>query len=156
MKSIALGADHAGYSLKEAIKKLLAEMGFEIKDFGVFNDNPCDYPDKAYEVAVAVAEKKYDAGILFCGTGIGQDIVANKVPGIRAALCLNPFMAQMSRSHNDANILVLAGRILNVEEAKQIAGIWVKTPFSNEERHVRRLKKIGEIEKKILKERGAK
>lgn len=140
---IAIGSDHAGFKLKEQIKSFLKELKYKYKDFGVHTDKiSSDYPDVAFKVAkyVSGGESKY--GILICGTGIGMSIAANKVKGIRAALCYNKKTAELSKAHNNANILTLGARILSVNQAKEIVKEWLKTPFSKESRHIRRIKKI--------------
>ncbi|MBC7346955.1 MAG: ribose 5-phosphate isomerase B [Clostridia bacterium] len=144
---IALGSDHAGYSLKEEIKAYLAEQGIGYQDFGTFDTTAVDYPDFALMVAEAVAGRQYDCGILTCGTGIGVTIAANKVPGIRAALCHDTFSARASREHNDANILTLGGRVIGPGLAREIVSVWLAAKFAGG-RHRRRLEKICAIEKK--------
>ena len=148
---IAIGSDHAGWEIKNRLIRHLREKGYLIKDFGCDNGNACDYPDFGLLVAEAVSRGEYERGILICGAGIGMSLVANKVPGVRAALCLNPFMAKVSREHNDANILILPGRIASPEESEELAIIFLETEFSEEERHVRRLAKLKEIERKYFK-----
>lgn len=145
---LALGADHGGYRLKEEIKKYLEELNVEYTDYGTNNTESVDYPEYGVKVAEAVAKGKEDKGILFCTTGVGMSVVANKVPGIRAACCLDPVMAEYSRSHNDTNVLVLAGKFTDSEKVKGIVKKWLDTPFSEEERHVRRISAIKEVEKK--------
>lgn len=142
---IALGSDHGGYHLKETIKKYLSEQGIASHDFGAFNAESTDYPDYAYKVAVAVAGGEYDRGILCCGTGIGVCIVANKVPGIRAALCHDTFSARAAREHNDANILAMGERVIGPGLAVDIVATWLAAEFSGG-RHARRLEKISAIE----------
>jgi len=139
---IAVGSDHAGYKLKEEVVDLLRTDGYDFKDFGTFNEDSVDYPDVAREVAEAVTSGDYDRGILVCGTGIGMCITANKVPGIRAALCFEQYMAKVAREHNDANILVLGGRTTGVEIAKEIVRVWLNTSFDPKSRHARRVAKI--------------
>ena len=145
---LALGADHGGYRLKEEIKKFLREINVKYTDYGTNSTESVDYPEYGLKVAEAVAGGKEDMGILFCTTGIGMSVVANKVPGVRAALCLDPAMAGCSRSHNDANVLVFAGRFTPPEKAKEMVKIWLETKFSGEERHARRISAIREVEKK--------
>lgn len=140
---IAIGADHGGFDYKEEIIKLLKNKGYEIKDFGTYTNESCDYPVIAKEVAEEVSKGNYDRGILICGTGIGMSIVANKVKGIRAALCSDTFSAKATREHNNSNILCLGARVIGNKLAEDIVKIWLDTPFSNEERHIRR---IGMIE----------
>lgn len=144
---IALGSDHGGYYLKEEIKKFLEEQGFEYHDFGSFSPEAVDYPDFAQQVAEAVARGEYERGILCCGTGIGVAIAANKVPGIRAALCHDTFSARASREHNDANILTLGGRVIGPGLAREIVITWLKAEFTGG-RHARRVAKITALEGK--------
>jgi len=143
LTKIALGADHGGYQLKEEIKKWLSERKeqYEVKDFGTFSTDSCDYPDIAKPVAEAVAAGECALGILVCGTGIGVSIVANKIPGIRAALCGDTFSAKASREHNDANILTLGERVIGRGLALEIVEAWLTTPFAGG-RHQRRVDKI--------------
>ncbi len=142
---IALACDHGGFRLKEVIKKYLESKGIEFIDYGTFNEDSVDYPDFALKAAKGIVNGEADRGIFICGTGIGISIAANKVPGIRAALCYNLFAAEMSRRHNDANVLALGGRVIGDELAKAIVDTWLKTPFEGG-RHERRIKKIEEIE----------
>jgi len=143
---VALGSDHAGFELKETMKQVLEEMGVEYDDLGTHSNERVDYVPYGKEVAQRVAEGNYDRGILFCGSGIGMSIVANKIAGIRAALCHEPFTARLSRQHNDANVLVLAGRITAPEMAGEIIRVWLTTSFAGG-RHQRRLDQIKELEK---------
>ena len=139
---IAIGADHGGFELKRAIIKHLTKRGFEFKDFGTDSPVSCDYPDYGRAVAEAVAAGQCDRGILICGTGIGISISANKVKGIRAAVCTDCFMAEATRSHNDANILALGARVVGEGLALKIVDTFLDTEFSNDERHIRRIEKI--------------
>ncbi len=142
-----IGADHAGFYLKRELKKYLAELGYEFEDLGNKELDPQDdYPDFALTVGKKVVETE-GKGILICATGLGMAIAANKITGIRAAVCWNDFTALQSREHNDTNILCLAGKALDTETAKKITRVWLETEFSGEERHRRRLGKIGEMEK---------
>lgn len=136
---IALGSDHGGYGLKQEIKKHLEELGVEFRDYGCDSEESCDYPVFGKAVAEAVANGECEQGILICGTGIGMSIVANKVPGIRAALCHDCFSAQMTREHNDANILAMGARVIGAGHAVKIVDTFINTPFSNDERHIRRI-----------------
>ena len=145
---VAVGSDHAGYSLKEEIVRFLSESGVDFTDFGVFSPERADYPDTGAPVAEAVARGEFDRGILICYTGVGMSIVANKVPGIRAALCGDSGCATLTREHNDSNVLVLSARATPPETAREIAKTWLSTSFPGEERHSNRVRKIGEIEKK--------
>ena len=146
MHSVALGADHAGWELKEALKAWLMDAGCQVLDFGTHGPDSVDYPDYALQVAEAVTVGKVERGVLVCGTGIGMTIAANKVPGIRAALCGDVFTARMSREHNDANVLALAGRLTGRETGLEILRAWLDTPFAGG-RHARRVDKIGELER---------
>ncbi len=148
---IAIGCDHAAVTLKETIKKHLKEQGFEVEDFGCFSSESVDYSDYALKVAEAVALGKCDKGILICGTGIGMSIAANKVKGIRCAHCSDTFSAKATRLHNDANVLALGERVLGVGLALEIVDCFMNTPFSGEERHIRRINKISAIEEKYFK-----
>jgi len=143
---IALGADHAGYQLKDQIKQHLAAKGFELRDEGTSSPESVDYPDFARAVAHDVSERHADLGILVCGSGIGMAIAANKVDGIRAANVTSQLEAQLSREHNNANVLALGARILQPEEALRIVDTWLATPFAGG-RHERRVEKIAAIEK---------
>ena len=148
---VALGSDHGGYQLKENLKEYLKELNVEYIDFGCENEKFVDYPDIGFKVAIEVKNGKCDRGILICGTGIGMSIVANKVKGIRAALCHNELTARYSREHNDANILVLGGRVIGSGLAREIVKVWLNTKFSQEKRHINRLNKIKQEEDKIYK-----
>lgn len=150
MKKIALGSDHAGYELKEHIKNVLFDAGYDVSDFGTDSEVSVDYPYFGFEVAKAVSEKRADAGILICGTGIGMSIVANKVKGIRASLVSDLFTAVQSRKHTDANVLVLGGRVIGKGLAEEIVKAWLSTPFEGG-RHEKRLERIIEWEKEHLK-----
>lgn len=143
---IAIGCDHAGLGLKKEIVSLLTEMSVRVQDFGCSDTWPVDYPDVARPVAEAVAAGDFARGILICGTGIGMCISANKVKGIRAALCHDIFSAHSSREHNDANVLCLGQRVIGVGPAQDIVKAWLAADFSGEERHGRRIQKISEIE----------
>ena len=144
----AIGCDHAGVGLKNEILPILEELAIEWKNFGTDSEESVDYPDFGERVAEEVSKGNFDRGILICGTGIGMSIVANKFPGIRAALCNDAYSAKMSRLHNDANVLILPGRVIDNEAAKIIVKIWFSTPFEGG-RHQRRLDKIKAIEAKV-------
>lgn len=146
--NIAIGSDHAGFPLKERIKAHLSAIGHQCRDFGTYSDASTDYPDYGLPAAEAVAKGDVDRGILICGTGIGMSVVANKVPGIVAALCTSTEMADLSRRHNNANILTLGGRITSEEEALKIVEVWLHTPFEGG-RHARRVGKIRTYEEQI-------
>ena len=141
---IAIGSDHAGFEMKEAIKSAFPEI--EFVDFGTNSTESMDYPDTGYPAAKAVAEGKCDKGILICGSGIGMSITANKVSGIRAALCGNTDIARLSRLHNDSNILVLAGRFTAIPYAIDITKVWLNTSFEGK-RHLNRINKIHQGER---------
>lgn len=147
---IAVGCDHGGLNLKNEIIKHLNSKNIETKDFGTYTSESCDYPDIAKEVAEKVAEKEFDFGILVCGTGIGISIAANKVPGIRAALCHDTFSAHATREHNNANILTLGERVVGVGLGLDIVDTFLNSTFQGD-RHQRRIDKITEIEKKYSK-----
>jgi len=145
---IVIGADHGGFKLKEPLMKFLRSKGHAVKDVGTFSSQNCDYPLIGYELAKLVGSRKFPRGILICKTGIGMSIVANKVKGVRAALCDRPDIARSSRAHNDANILVFATNIVSVEKAKKITQVWLSSRHVGG-RHGRRVKQIKEIEKLI-------
>src|SRR3990172_11991715 len=147
---VALGCDHGGLELKLVYEGVLKSLGVEVLDMGAMGEESVDYPDFAAKVAEAVSTGAADRGVAVCGTGIGMAIVANKYPNVRAALCHDAFTARMSRAHNDANILVLGGRVTGREVAVEILKLWLATPFEGG-RHQRRLDKIAEIEKKVCK-----
>lgn len=147
---IAIGSDHGGLDLKEAIKPFLIEEGHQVVDYGTHTKDSCDYPVYGEHVAEAVSSGECDRGIAICGTGLGISMAVNKVPGIRGALCTNEFMAEMSRAHNDANILVLGARVLGEGLAMRIVKTWLETEFEGG-RHQRRLDEIQTIEKKYSK-----
>ncbi len=146
---IAIGSDHAGLEMKKEVIAVLKQMGHEYRDFGTDTPQSVDYPDFGEMVSHAVSQGRAERGILICGTGIGMSIVANKFRNIRAALCNELFSARMSRLHNDANILVLGGRIIGKDLATEIVKTWMVTPFEGG-RHENRLKKIQLIEKKTI------
>lgn len=136
---VAIGSDHGGFDLKERIISYLTEKGYEMDDKGCFDKSSCDYPIYGRAVATAVAQKEADMGIVICTTGIGISMVANKVEGARCALCTNGLMAKMTRLHNDANVLALGANIVGPGLAEEIVDIFLTTPFSAEEKHIRRV-----------------
>lgn len=140
---IYLGSDHAGFEMKAEFKKFLGGKSIKFVDLGAFSTDAVDYPDIAREVCEKIIDEKGSLGVLICGTGIGMSMAANKHPGIRAALCTSVEMAQMSRQHNDANVLCLGARIMAMDLAVQVLDTFLNTSFSNEERHVKRIEKIG-------------
>lgn len=139
---VAIGCDHGGFELKQEILAFLDKKEIEYKDFGCYDTASVDYPEYARKVAYAILDGTCDKGILICGTGIGISIAANKIPGIRAALCTDCFCAQATREHNDANILALGGRVVGPGLATKIVETFLETPFSNDERHIRRINLI--------------
>jgi ribose 5-phosphate isomerase B len=142
---IVIGSDHGGLEMKEVVKAALASRGMAVEDYGTENGDSVDYPDFAEKVAAAVSRGDVELGILVCGTGIGMSIVANKFPGVRAALATDEFMAQMAKEHNNANILVLGGRVLTKELATKMVNVWLDTAYEGG-RHQRRLDKIDQVE----------
>ena len=142
---IAIGCDHRGYEAKKRLLNFLGQLGHEIVDVGTEGSDSVDYPDFALDVAKAVGDGRVDRGILICGTGIGMCMAANKVPGVRAALCGDLYTARMSREHNDANVLVLGGRLMGADMAADILQAWLQTDFAAG-RHARRVEKIADIE----------
>ena len=143
---IAIGSDHGGYELKEIIKNFLIENNYEVKDFGVNNPDSVDYPDIAHPLCMSIINNESEKGILICGTGIGISIAANKIKGIRAALCGDCYSAKMSRAHNNANVLALGGRVTGPGLAIEIVKIWLSTDFIGQ-RHETRVDKIHMLEK---------
>lgn len=145
---IYIGSDHGGYEMKNTLREYLRKGGADVVDLGCFSEDSVDYPDIAREVAEKVVENEGARGVLVCGTGIGMQISANKVPGIRATVATDEHMAEMSRRHNDANIITLGGRTTDIELAKKIVDKFLSTEFeAKEERHARRVAKMGEIGK---------
>jgi ribose 5-phosphate isomerase B len=148
---IGLASDHGGFELKEAVKAFLKSIGAEPIDLGTFSEDSVDYPDFAAQVAEKVSTGRFERGILICGTGIGMSIAANKFRGVRAALVNDLYSSRFSREHTDANILVMGGRVVGKDVAKEIVRIWLETPFAGG-RHQRRLEKIEAFEKENFKE----
>ena len=150
MSKVAIGCDHGGIVLKDAVVSVLTDLGAEIVDFGTMDDTSVDYPEYGLKVAEAVAEGKCDLGVVMCGTGIGISISCNKVPGIRCALVTNEFMATATKNHNNANIISLGGRVISPDEAKAIVKAWYTAEYEGG-RHQRRLDMIADIERKYNK-----
>ncbi len=148
---IALASDHGGLALKNAVKAFLEEKGYEVKDFGTSTENSCDYPDFALPAAESVAAGECERGVFVCTTGIGISIAANKVKGIRCALCTDATCARLTREHNDANVLALGGGIVGKNLALDIVETFLTTEFSALEKHQRRIDKIAAIEQKYMK-----
>lgn len=144
---IAVACDHGAYEYKEIVKKMLREMGHEVEDFGTNSTESVDYPDYAGPAAQSVADGKNERGIVICGTGIGVSITANKIKGIRCALCSDPVSAKLTREHNDSNVLAMGQRIIGEELMKEIVRVWINTEFSHDERHQRRIDKLMKLEK---------
>ncbi|HID20779.1 MAG TPA: ribose 5-phosphate isomerase B [Planctomycetaceae bacterium] len=142
---LALGSDFVGYALKEGLKSFLAQRGIEVVDYGTDSEEPCDYPIFARRVAEAVARGECDQGVLVCGTGIGMSIAANKVRGVRCALCHDIFTARLARQHNDANILALGARVVSLPHAEQIVAAWLDEEYEGG-RHDPRLRMIAEMQ----------
>ena len=143
---VVIASDHAGYEAKKQLVDYLQRKGFSVADFGANSTESCDYPDFAYAAAIAVSKGEFDRGILICGTGVGISIAANKVKGIRCALCYNEFCAEFSRRHNDAQIMAMGARTIPVETMKTLADIFLTTDFEGG-RHSRRVNKISAIER---------
>ena len=150
MTKVAIGCDHGGIVLKDAVISVLTELGAEIMDFGTTSDQSVDYPEYGLKVAEAVSESRCDLGVVMCGTGIGISISANKVPGVRCALVTNEFMATATKNHNNANVLALGGRVLTPDEAKALVRAWYTAEYEGG-RHQKRLDLITAIEKKYMK-----
>jgi ribose 5-phosphate isomerase B len=142
-----MGADHAGFALKEKMRAYLVSRGYEVDDQGPFSTDPVDYPDLAEKVAVRVASREAGFGVLVCGSGLGMAIVANKVPGIRAATCNDTLSAHFARAHNDANVLAMGGRLVDPATAEKILDVWLSSQFEGG-RHERRVRKIAAINQK--------
>ncbi len=146
--TIALGSDHGGYDLKEAIREHLEKRGLTVRDFGTHDKSSCDYPDFGIAAAKAVASGECERGIVVCTTGIGISIAANKVPGIRCALVHETTSARLTREHNDANMIALGGGFVGELLGREIVDVFLDTPFSGEEKHVRRINKVMELDQR--------
>ena len=146
---VAVGADHGGFALKAKLIGWVRSMGHEVADLGTHSPEPCDYPAIGFKVASAVAQRQFDRGVLLCKSGVGIAVVANKVPGIRAAVCHDRIAATRSRAHNDANVLVLGAERLPQARAKRIMDVWFRTPFETGGRHERRVRQIAAIERRV-------
>ncbi|HOK08147.1 MAG TPA: ribose 5-phosphate isomerase B [Candidatus Hydrogenedens sp.] len=147
---IGIGCDHAGYEgppplYKPTIVEHLKNRGYDIVDYGTFGPEPVDYPDFAKALCVGLIKGEIERGVLICGTGIGVSMSANRFRGIRAAVCTTPLMAELSRTHNDSNVICLGRRILSLEQCIELIDIWLSVPFSNGERHIRRLNKVDKL-----------
>ena len=146
---IVIGSDHAGFALKVAMGDLLRSMGMEVLDVGAFNENPSDYPDYAEAVGRAVLDGKAERGVLICGSGVGASVAANKLPGIRAAVCHDSYSAHQGVEHDDMNVLVLGSRVVASKLSEDLVRAYIGAKFTHEERHVRRLGKIKALEAKF-------
>ena len=144
---IAIGSDHGGFIMKEELKEYLKEKGYDVTDCGTYSEESIDYPDIAMETAKKIISKENELGVLLCGTGIGISIAANKIDGIRAALCTDCYCAKMARNHNDANVLCMGGRVIDTDTAVKLADIFLNTPFEGG-RHINRVCMIKDIEEK--------
>jgi ribose 5-phosphate isomerase B len=148
MKTILIASDHAGFALKEKLKPFLGRKGLKVRDLGAYSDQRCDYPKFAASLAKEISREKLKRGVLICKSGIGDSIVANRFPGVRAALCYNLKAARLSREHNDSNVLVLGSAFVSQNLAKRIIDVWLGTRFKGG-RHQRRLNQIKKIENQI-------
>lgn len=145
---IAIGTDHAGFAMKEALAQFLRSLGHEVLDLGAYNDQPSDYPDFSEAVSRAVLEGRVDRGILLCGSGVGASFAANKLPGIRAGLCHDTYSAHQGVEDDNMNVLVLGARVVGPKLAEELVRAFVRAKFSHQERHERRLEKVRELEAK--------
>jgi RpiB/LacA/LacB family sugar-phosphate isomerase len=146
---IVIGSDHAGFQLKVAMGDLLRSMNQEVLDVGAFNENPSDYPDFAEAVGRAILDRKAERGVLICGSGVGASVAANKLTGIRAAVCHDTYSAHQGVEHDDMNVLVLGSRIIGVKLAEDLVKAYLAAKFTNEDRHVRRIAKVKALESKF-------
>ena len=145
---IAIGSDHAGFEMKQSLIPFLQDSGHDVIDLGTNTTDPVDYPDYAEKVAVAVRNGEVERGIVICGSGVGASVAANKIPGTRAALCHDTYSAHQGVEHDDMNVLVLGSRVIGLELAKELVRAFLSAQFTNEERHVRRLNKVKQLEKR--------
>ncbi len=145
---IAIGSDHAGFDLKSLIVEFVRELGHDPVDLGTYNTDPVDYPDYSEKVGVAVRDGQAERGIVICGSGVGASVAANKINGVRAGLCHDTYSAHQGVEHDDMNVLVLGGRVIGPEMAKELVRAYVSAVFTGEERHIRRLKKLNLLERK--------
>jgi ribose 5-phosphate isomerase B len=152
---IVIGSDHAGFQLKVAMGDLLRSMNQEVLDVGAFNENPSDYPDFAEAVGRAILDRKAERGVLICGSGVGASVAANKLTGIRAAVCHDTYSAHQGVEHDDMNVLVLGSRIIGVKLAEDLVKAYLAAKFTNEDRHVRRIAKVKALESKFAVSRSA-
>jgi ribose 5-phosphate isomerase B len=149
-KTIAIGADHAGFPLKQPVIDFLKAAGYKVEDLGTNSEEPCDYPDFAIAVAERIKDGKADMGVVLCGSGVGASVAANKVPGVRAGLCHDTFSARQGREDDDTNVLCMGARVVGQSLALEILNAFVKAEFSGADRHVRRLNKVISVEKRYM------
>jgi RpiB/LacA/LacB family sugar-phosphate isomerase len=145
---VVFGSDHAGFGLKQELLPYVQEQGHDVMDVGAYSDSPCDYPDYAEALALALKNNQAERGIMICGSGVGASVAINKIPGIRAGLCHDSYSAHQAVEHDDINVLVLGARIIGSALARDLVSIYLKATFSQEERHVKRLAKVHQLEKK--------
>lgn len=145
---VVFGSDHAGFALKQEMLKYVQGLGHEVVDVGTHNNSPCDYPDYAEALAVALLNSQGERGIMICGSGVGASVAINKIPGIRAGLCHDCYSAHQAVEHDDINVLVLGARIIGSALARDLVSIYLKATFSHDERHLKRLAKVQQLEKK--------
>jgi RpiB/LacA/LacB family sugar-phosphate isomerase len=151
---IVVGADHAGFDLKEVLAAYLRHRGHEVVDVGTNSDDPVDYPDYAAALSQAILDGRAERGVLVCGSGVGSSVAANKIPGIRAGLCHNTYSARQGVEHDDMNVLVLGARVIGIEVARELVDSFLGAEFNGEERHRRRVEKIKALEKRYCKGEG--
>jgi RpiB/LacA/LacB family sugar-phosphate isomerase len=151
---IVVGADHAGFDLKQVLAAYLRHRGHQVLDIGTNSDDPVDYPDYAAALSQAILDGRAERGVLICGSGVGSSVAANKVPGIRAGLCHNTYSARQGVEHDDMNVLVLGARVIGIEVARELVDSFLSAEFNGEERHRRRVEKIKAIEKRYCKGEG--
>lgn len=149
---IAVASDHAGYNIKVDVATALRAAGHDVTDLGTYDETPVDYPDYAEKIGTAIVGQTVERGVLVCGSGVGASVAANKIPGVRAGLCHDTYSAHQGVEHDDMNVLVLGGRVIGTEVAKELARTFVSARYTHEERHERRLAKIRAIETHYLRE----
>ncbi len=152
---VAVGSDHAGFDLKEVVSGVVRELGHQLVDVGAYNTDPVDYPDYAEAVGKAILENKADRGVLICGSGVGASVAANKLPGIRAGLCHDTYSAHQGVEHDDMNVLIMGGRVIGTELARELVTAYLSARFTGGGRHRRRLEKIQILETKYSKQGGS-
>jgi RpiB/LacA/LacB family sugar-phosphate isomerase len=145
---VALGSDHAGFEMKKEMLEYVRGLGHEVSDAGTFDASASDYPDNAEALALIIRDKQADRGIMICGSGVGASVAINKIPGIRAGLCHDCYSAHQAVEHDDINVLVLGARVIGIELARDLTSVFLKATFSGEARHLRRIAKVQQLEKK--------